>query len=189
MRQTDIATIETELGKWDLEVPPATHVLQARFEKSNTQIGYQIPNPHRDLSILARPNGFHITSKDGRQARKDFVLHHSAIKSVQLLPSYTVDTKKSISMITVVAFAALAWVLGFIYHRENQTLSLIYILLGAILGSIFSLAEDSHSKRRNLMITYREGNADDYLLLSIGKREWVDAIDFFFKFCPDKFSQ
>lgn len=185
MKPKSLKEIEQELGQWENTDEFQLYSLKMRLENSDNGLMLQLPNPDREAILLARPNGFQLTSSSSDKIRKDFVIKHSDIISIQLLPSFTKDDKPSKSFPYVILSIILFAIIG--HNSEGKNISLLWLLSGITFGIVLSL-KFKRPDRQNLVFILQENEKQSNLLFSISKAHKQRCTDFFNSNIEDKFS-
>ena len=183
MKPREQTQIEEELGQWENQIELADHALRLKLERSNSDIELLLPNPEKEVTLIARPNGFQLMSHHNNMIRKDFAITSSSIDSIQLLPSFTIENNPGINFKYILFSTVIIGVLGF---SPSGELNFMWIIAGIIFGMVLSLFKKTY--RQNLLMKINDNTDDLTLLFTINKRQKKDCIEFFSRFSREKFS-
>lgn len=185
MNPKEQAQIQQELGQWEYEISFPDHTLHVKLERSDCDMELRLPDPDKEVTIVARPNGFQLFSHYKNEIRKDFAVSGSNIISIQLLPSFTISNEAAISVKYVILSLVMFGLAGAI-TSEGPMLAL-WLLLGLAFGLILSLIFKK-SFRQNLLMNIIDEGQQRYLLFSIDKKDKETCTRFFTRFIQDKFT-
>lgn len=187
MNPKTLKDIEQELGQWDTPFSTEMHFLELRLENSDNDIKLYLPSPEGDVTFIARPNGFQLTSNHNNNIRRDFAIEKSQIVSVELLPSFTIDNFSRISLkyllFSIFAFA----LIGSFTSGRSENL-LLWLFLGLTFGIVLATSFRK-TYRQNLLLVIQENSGQKVkFLFSIDRKQIKKSIDFFKSFINDKFT-
>jgi hypothetical protein len=185
MKPQEQTQIEQDLGQWENEISFSDHTLYLRLEKSDIDIELELPNPDKDVVLLARPNGFQLFSHYNNEVRRDFAIAKSNIVSIQLLPSFTTSNDPPISL-KYIAFSVIIFGVAGTAISGGSGLA-IWIILGLTFGLTLSLILKK-SYRQNLLMKIQDDAQYRFLLFTINKKQKNRCIEFFTNFIKEKFS-
>ncbi len=185
MKSKSKIELEEELGQWKQAISLKDHSLLLRLESSDTNLEFYLPNPQKEILVIARPNGFQLRSENGSNFR-DFILLTSDIESIQLLPSHTLEKQPKIKIRYILASIISTVFIG-VQYSEKSPFVFLYILLGTLIG--LQLSDFYGQKfRQNLLITFVEASTKRKLLLTFKPEDRHKCEVFFEKFAFEKFS-
>lgn len=186
IQKTQMA-IEQELGTWETPVSAGIHLLELRLVKSDNDIKLHIPNPDSDVTMLARPKGFQLTSHYNNEIRCDFAIENSQIVSVELLPSFTVDNYSKLSLKYILFSIIIFLFVGSLTTQKSELLFL-WLFLGATFGMSLSINFKKYYRQNLLLVIKEKSDQNVTLLFSIDKRQRKQCVDFFNNYIKDKFT-
>ena len=122
------------LGEWPPENIERDMQQLLRLENSSDSWHLLLPNPHKEITVLARPGGLQFMSTN-KQERADFALPFTQLQQIQLLPSYTIVKGSPFYWLYTVPTTCLFLFMGI---SNNQELTFFWMVLGFTLGCALS---------------------------------------------------
>lgn len=186
MKPVSLQEVEQQLGQWEKEISYTAHSIEMRMERSANNLELLLPNPDRDVILLARPAGLQLTSQNGINVRKDFAIPAEKIVKAELLPSYTMDNRPRISFLYVLIAVAFFFVIDI---SSNEQPDILRFLVPGLLFGLLASVLFKRSYRMNLMLTLNGEDGREEIVFTIHKNQREQCIRFFTDFTGDKFSE
>lgn len=150
-------------GKWK-----ETGVLNLVIEESSGNIEYYVPNPYREVDLLFREKGLHLTGSNKQFTKRfDFGISFEEIKLIKILPSLSLSKRPSISFVYVAVSAILFSLAGACY-TTSKTLFL-FAIAGSLFGFLLSAVYKKTYRVNVLLLLTGEGN--DFIVFSLQKNK------------------